>query len=560
MPVLYRKYRPQKFDEKFIGQNLVKRILTNSVLFDRVGHAYLFCGLKGSGKTTSARIYAKAVNCLENMKNKGNPCDECENCKMIQAQEAMDIIEIDAASNRGIDEIREIREQVKVSPSRLKYKVYIIDEAHMLTKDAFNALLKTLEEPPAHAMFILVTTEPERIPNTILSRVQRLDFKPLNPKELTGAIKSLAKEEGFEIDDGSIESIVSSAGGSVRDVWSNLEKMRVLQGEKIMREETNKSLGIADTKDIIKFTEILISGSLMEAIKFIDGLQKEGYKIDLFLDSFINYLRVLTLYKVDKKQAVEIVEDNYAVDFVSSAEGMSSKIDGRTLVEWLQKFIEFKRVLKSSNNEDYAFDIILMKIWGKKEGGDLFATGDFGSKSVRDNVDNKQIQAVQGCRKISYSDVKEEMREENVVRDENKVASPKSQVSNEKVVGEESKVQNSIMKNEETIDVKKEDNEKQEAEKIEESEPVAEDDIELSDLEKVWPRLVEDIKGYNHGVSSFLKTCKPIEIVKGNTVIVGCQSDFHKNLLSESKNQEKTSEIAAELLKNKIIFEFVVAD
>jgi len=225
--VLYRKYRPQKFSE-VIGQEHVTQTITNEIKNGRIAHAYLFSGPRGCGKTTTARIIAKAVNCLNRKSSEAEPCNQCANCLEIQSGRAIDLIEIDAASHRGIDDIRELREGIKFAPSKLKYKVFIIDECHQLSKDAANALLKTLEEPPAHAIFILATTELHKILPTILSRCQRFNFHKLTLPQLTARLQKLADLEGVAIEKPALELIALTAGGSARDSESLIRTILVL--------------------------------------------------------------------------------------------------------------------------------------------------------------------------------------------------------------------------------------------------------------------------------------------------------------------------------------------
>ncbi|MCL4161524.1 UNVERIFIED_CONTAM: hypothetical protein GTU68_050037, partial [Idotea baltica] len=220
--VVALKYRPQSF-ESLVGQDHIATALGNAIKQNRVGHAYLFTGARGVGKTSSARIFAKCLNCDKGPSSK--PCEECEACQAISVGEDVDVIEIDGASNRGIDEIRQLRANASIRPSRSPYKIYIIDEVHMLTKEAFNALLKTLEEPPTHVKFIFCTTDPEKIPITVLSRCQRFDFSPVQTNEIADRLRLIASNEGVEIDDAAILLLARRANGSMRDSQSLLEQM-----------------------------------------------------------------------------------------------------------------------------------------------------------------------------------------------------------------------------------------------------------------------------------------------------------------------------------------------
>ena len=259
--VLYQKYRSQDFDQ-LKGQDNVTKLLKNAVKKNQLAHAYLFVGSRGTGKTSTARILAKAINCLEPKKD-GNPCLECDNCKSIANGTFLDLIEIDAASNRGIDQIRELKERIEFSPTEGRYKVYIIDEVHMLTTEAFNALLKTLEEPPAHVIFILATTDVHKLPPTILSRCQRYDFRLGTDDEIRDLIKGICKEEKITIQDEALDVVVQNAKGSYRDALSLMDV--VYSGQEhdkseITLDEVRKTLGLPDSEKVILLLTSLLDG------------------------------------------------------------------------------------------------------------------------------------------------------------------------------------------------------------------------------------------------------------------------------------------------------------
>ncbi len=299
--VIYRKYRSSNFDELF-GQEHIKRSLVHSIENDSIAHAYLFSGPRGTGKTSSARILAKAVNC-QNRKD-GNPCNQCDACKSIDNNSALDVIEIDAASNRGIEEVRELRQKVNFAPSSLKYKVYIIDEVHMLTKEAFNALLKTLEEPPSHVIFILATTEVERMPITIISRTQRFDFKLASDDEIKKKIKFILRSEKKNLDDSALNLLVKLGKGSFRDTESVLEK--VLGSSSDIKEYTAEDLeailGIASNDSIKELGNALLDKDSSRAFQILEELNKSGVNIKYFIEQLIEaYRQKLILKTVSAK-------------------------------------------------------------------------------------------------------------------------------------------------------------------------------------------------------------------------------------------------------------------
>lgn len=302
MPLaLYRKYRPRKLAD-LVGQEHTVIILRNAVSQGKLAHAYLFYGPRGTGKTTTARILAKAINCQKRQENEkfsksGEPCNECPACTQVESNRALDIIEIDAASNRGIDEIRNLKESVKTLPSFLRYKVFIVDEVHMLTPQAFNALLKTLEEPPAYVIFILATTEYEKLPATIISRTQRFHFRRLSLKEIVGKLEKICGEEKIEYDKEALEMISRLAEGSVRDAESLLDQVASLKDKKVNTEYVESILGKVDFLKTITMSDLLIKDDLKKSLEFLYRIQNEGHNLFQFNKDITEYLRrVLSLH------------------------------------------------------------------------------------------------------------------------------------------------------------------------------------------------------------------------------------------------------------------------
>jgi len=311
MSTLYRQYRPRTFAE-VEGQDHITRTLQGALISGNIGHAYLFCGPRGTGKTTSARLFAKALNCekLQNTKQENTaytePCNECNSCKEINENRAMDLIEIDAASNRGIDEIRELKDNARVASSTQQYKIFIIDEVHMLTTPAFNALLKVLEEPPAHVLFIMATTEPHKILDTILSRVQRFDFKKIPQQEITRKLARIAQQEQLTVEESVYPMLVSVAGGSLRDAESAFAKLIAHTGNTITASQASDILGIVPSTVFQQITQQIQSKQPRDAITTINHLYESGTNIEHFTDQFIRYLRESLITQLERPEPATI--------------------------------------------------------------------------------------------------------------------------------------------------------------------------------------------------------------------------------------------------------------
>ncbi len=286
--VIARRYRPQAFDE-LVGQEHVARALQQAITSDRVGHAYLFTGARGVGKTSAARILAKALNCVRGPTS--TPCNECDVCLRVASGDDVDVLEVDGASNRGIDEIRQLRQNVAVRPSRVRFKIYIIDEVHMLTKEAFNALLKTLEEPPEHVKFIFATTEPQKIPITILSRCQRFDFAGISSSAIQERLAQIAAAEGVEVDREALQILASRAAGSMRDSQSLLEQLLAVGHNQITADDVNQLLGIAPAERLSGLVQHLVARDAAAALSELDATVQGGVEIGLLLDQLVGYFR-----------------------------------------------------------------------------------------------------------------------------------------------------------------------------------------------------------------------------------------------------------------------------
>ena len=363
---LYRKWRPMTFDD-VVGQNHITETLKHELASEKIGHAYLFCGTRGTGKTTTAKIFSRAVNC-ENPKD-GEPCNVCDTCKGIIDGRIMDVYEMDAASNNGVDAIRNLREEVIYTPAGCKYKVYIIDEVHMLTIQAFNALLKTLEEPPEHALFILATTEPQKIPQTILSRCQRYDFKRIGVDDIAGRLKKVAAAEGINATEDALELIAEIGDGSMRDALSVLDRCSAF-GEELRRENVSEIVGIVDERVLFDITEDVISNNVSGAIAKLDGLLNMGKDVLTFFEDYIEHLRSVLLCNECEKPEKVLEKSPEAIEKYKS---QAEKLTATQLIYGITVLNEYHGRAKSMAIPRIAAEVALIKFCKPKYSSEVDA-------------------------------------------------------------------------------------------------------------------------------------------------------------------------------------------
>ena len=341
---LYRQFRPEVFDD-MVGQEHIVQALKNQIESGQVSHAYLFCGTRGTGKTSTARILSRAVNC-ENPKD-ANPCNECESCKSIMSGIAMDVIEIDAASNTSVENIRDIRDEVMYPPTMLKYKVYIIDEVHMLSSGAFNALLKTLEEPPEHVIFILATTEYHKVPATILSRCQRFDFKRIASSDIRARLKYVCDEKNVTVDDEALNVISYAADGSMRDSLAILDKCVSFSKGNITGEIVTKILGIADDNTLFEIADAISVNDLGTCLEKIEETIREGRDPILLTTYLIEHYRCLLIASlVNNPEEVLQMAKERAARFVEQAK----KLSPENITDIIKKLSSLYKIQKESPN------------------------------------------------------------------------------------------------------------------------------------------------------------------------------------------------------------------
>lgn len=353
---LYRKWRPDHFDE-VKGQEAIVRTLRNQILYDRIGHAYLFCGTRGTGKTSIAKLFAKAVNC-QNPQN-GNPCNLCESCKSINSQSSFDVLEIDAASNNGVDHIREIREQVQYPPVHGKYKIYIIDEVHMLSSGAFNALLKTLEEPPSYVIFILATTEKHKIPVTILSRCQKYDFKRISVDTISNHLEDLMEKEQIPVEQKALRYIARAADGSMRDALSLLDQcISFYLGETLTYENVLEVLGTVDNTIFGRLMHSILKEDTTGVLHIIDEIINQGRELSQFLSDFLWYLRNLLLLQDDSgAESLDMSDES-----IEALRKDAASVDSSALLRFIRVLSELSGQLRVSSQKRVLLEIGFIKL------------------------------------------------------------------------------------------------------------------------------------------------------------------------------------------------------
>lgn len=533
---LYREYRPQKFSD-VLGQDRVVNVLKNQVKSGQISHAYLFAGERGCGKTTCAKIFAKAINCLNPIDS--SPCGECENCKSIEEESTMDVVEMDAASNRRIDDIRNLKETVVYPPNNLKYKVYIIDEAHMITREAFNALLKIMEEPPSHLVFILATTEIEKIPKTILSRVQKFEFNKIGREDIIKQIDIILSDRNISMQDEAKELIVKKAKGAMRDALSILDQVLSIEKEYFSIEDVENILGLVDFESLDKLVDNIISYNQKESLDLLFTLRENDKDDKDILDGLVGYFRDIMVYKTSLNE--KYIENS---DYLALIKEKTKNISSDRVVSFLEILNDYSNRMKNSENSSFLMEMAILRLINLKNEEDILSR----IKKLEENKTENIIDIInklvnQKFENINLSKVK-------LKSDENFEAKTKEKFTNEQIKEKivENPKENSI---EETKEDEKsfEENIREDFEKIKDFEDKKEEDFSLSkDQEDLFKR-------------DLLETCSPIlralikdeglnYDIKNDLFTIYYANNLYYQFLEESKEKIK------EILKSIVGKEF----
>jgi DNA polymerase III subunit gamma/tau len=532
---LYRKWRPQDWDE-VAAQEHVIQTLKNAVALDRVGHAYLFSGPRGTGKTTTARLLAKAVNC-QNPDRENRPCNQCEHCLALNAGRFMDLIEIDAASNTSVDDVRDLREKINFSPSRGDFKVYIIDEVHMLSTAAFNALLKTLEEPPPHAIFVLATTEIQKIPATVLSRCQRHEFRPIPVKIIVEHLKHKSKSENIQVEDAVYSEIARQATGSLRDAISLLDQLTSTT-ETINLEMAQKVLGTATNESVIDIIDALIKSDSAVGLTKINQALDSGTDPRQLARQLVTYLRNILLYKMDNKDQIKVSET-----VRKEIHEHASQIPLNELLRAIEAFNN-ATVDKHANwhpglGLELAFTNYLVQ---PEKTPQAAAQSESVQSRAKDQQTIRQREAGEPA-PPQTTKTPEGKPDQHNTQKPSSTPSSQSKQSKSKVKVEESHPGEDIppIPEETSNDIE-----------------VAESsEISLNEVHRLWPKIKSMVGQHNRRTEGLLNSAR-IAGLQENTLLLGFTSDTLKNMMERERNINITGDILEEVFRHPVQVKCIV--
>ena len=521
---LYRKFRPKTFDD-VLGQEHVTRTLKNQIKTDNIAHAYLFSGIRGTGKTSTAKIFSRAVNCLNN--HDGNPCNECEICKSILDETNMDVIEMDAASNNGVEDIRELRDKVNFLPVKSKYKVYIIDEVHMLSKGAFNALLKTLEEPPEYLLFILATTEPQKIPATILSRCQRFDLKRINTSVIVESMKKICEEIGVEYDEKALKLIASNSEGAMRDAQSILDRcLSFNNNEKVDYETVIDLLGTVNYQVILEAANCIVSRDIKNTMILVDNILNEGKEVSIFLDELIicfrNMLIIKTTNSTDNLMRISEEESE-------DIKRLSSKISVDEIVRIIEELSVTQLECKRALNSRVILETRLIKMLHSINNADEIMNK---IQELENSFKNNSIPVKQATADIKRASIKDDEKKPSIVINKMPEQTISESYETQKSTEPEQSSGNSENKSDEAI---------------------------YNAIMNGWQTILKKIRSENAGLQAIIRESQLCEVSNKKAVFeFDPKFTFHISAANQPKNRQKFKEVLSSFLNEECEVEFII--
>src|SRR3989344_8409470 len=548
---LYRKYRPQLFSE-VVGQKHIITTLENALTLGRVGQAYLLTGPHGTGKTTIARLFAKAINCSERKKNSPEPCNKCQHCLLMAEGRSLDVIEIDAASHTGVDNIRELRETVNLPPTLGSHKIYIIDEVHMLSSGAFNALLKTLEEPPAHVIFILATTALHKVPDTILSRCQRFDLSRFPVKSIVTKLQMIAKKEKLKIAPGALEMIALTAEGGMRDAESLLMQIISLEASPITEDKVIEVLGTTKKANIVTLLRLIGKRELYARLHFVSQLSQDGADLSIFSGALRHYLRDLLLVSADPINGPGEL-DSLTDEQKTALLELATIFSPGEVVRMLEYFQIAQVASKTSIIPELPLQIAIVKILANSTNSKPNDTNDFPSSPAPLSKGSSRENAGEGLEKNNSvpptnknPSVAKALAGKHEKKEFTKTATTIKQNKESGIRNQEGKTSNfsvipDLIRDPENLD----------------SGSATGMTVSLDTIQEKWSMILSTAKHLNASLTLALSTARPIETM-GLTVTIAVKYPFHKERLDEKQNQLTLSSAFDTILKTKIKLRIVL--
>lgn len=530
---LYREWRPDVFEE-VVGQEHITSTLKNQIKNNKIAHAYLFSGIRGTGKTSTAKIFARAINCLN--PNDNDPCNECEICKGILKESIMDVVEIDAASNNGVDNIREIRENVKYPPSKANYKVYIIDEVHMLSQGAFNALLKTLEEPPEYVVFILATTEPQKIPATILSRCQRFDFKRVTKDNIVKRLKFICNKLDIDIEDKAVELIVQSSDGAVRDALSRMDQCISFSGENITYEDVLNSLGLVNDTYMFDIVNSIIEEDFTSTLVFVNEILNDGKDVGQFIKDLIKHYRNIMIAKVSNDPS-KVIDSNE--DKLEKLLNQSQKLDTNNIIRHLNILSKAESDIKWASSPRIDLELALVKL--------LNPEYDDSKEALVKRIESLETE----IKLLTSGKIQIATSNQNITPAKTNTLAQTHTTSNRP----------STMESSDKVSTIKETAGETITKPIDKNEDVVTSDISFPIIRDNWSNILADIKKRKITIHAFLLEGKPIG-TQNNFLLITFNDGFgfHKDATNKRENAEIIESSILKVTNQKVKIKCIMID